>query len=458
MQSNQPIIDRDALERALRLEQDARLRAEDELATKCRELDKFQQNLDETIESFWDNSARYAAIMDNVPASIIALGPDGSMEKCNRATEQGTGYSETELIGRNYRILFEGHENDKDAVGQVDLLRGSEVSGLRKDGSTFPMEVTIVRLDGSQEKDQRYILFARDISWRREADRQRESLENDLRHSQKLEALGTISGGIAHEINTPVQYLGDNIRFFKDAFAELSQVIYRYKSLAETAVKTSDFQAQCNEIEKAAEDADLDYLLKEVPVSLDQTLDGVERISEIVRAIRQFSHPDSGEKTMIDLNEAIRTALTVSRNQWKYVAEIETELDPQIPSVPALSGEINQVLLNLIVNATHAIEDKNDGKLGVITIATGQDGPWVEFLISDTGVGIPEKNMGKIFEPFFTTKEPGRGTGQGMAIAYTIIKKKHAGKISCISVAGQGAMFVVRLPKSGEAQVSEGAK
>jgi signal transduction histidine kinase len=190
----------------------------------------------------------------------------------------------------------------------------------------------------------------------------------------------------------------------------------------------------------------LDFLVTEIPSSLNQSIDGIGRISEIVQAIKEFSHPDAKEKTALDINRALTTTTTVSRNQWKDVAELETHFDMSLPQVQCLPGELNQVFLNMIINAVHAIEGAGRNQQGRIIISTAKQDDWVEIRIGDTGVGIPEKNLAKIFDPFFTTKEPGKGTGQGLAISHRIITKKHGGTISVESEVGKGTTFVIRLP------------
>ena len=193
---------------------------------------------------------------------------------------------------------------------------------------------------------------------------------------------------------------------------------------------------------------DLGFLREEIPKALEQSADGVQRISGIVRAMKEFSHP-SQEKTPVDLNRAIQSTITVASNEWKYVAEIKTELDPRLPMVECLPGEFNQVILNMIVNAAHAIGDVvgdgGNGK-GTITVSTRQRDGWAEVRIADTGAGIPAQIRDRIFDPFFTTKEVGKGTGQGLALAHNVVVKQHGGTISLESEVGKGTCFTIRLP------------
>jgi signal transduction histidine kinase len=200
---------------------------------------------------------------------------------------------------------------------------------------------------------------------------------------------------------------------------------------------------------QCTEEADPTYLCREVPQAIAQALEGVQRISKIVRAMKEFSHPGSEGKCAIDINHTIETTIAVARNEWKYVADVQTYFAADLPPVPCLAGEFNQVILNLLINAAHAIgEALGEGSAckGTITITTRCAGDWMEVQIQDTGVGVPENIRARIFEPFFTTKEVGKGTGQGLALAHTVIVKKHDGQIWFESEVGKGTTFFLRLP------------
>jgi two-component system NtrC family sensor kinase len=289
----------------------------------------------------------------------------------------------------------------------------------------------------------------RDITARKRAEVQRQMMEVQLRQSQKLESIGQLAAGIAHEINTPTQYVGDNTHFVKDSFAAIARLLDSHVALLK-AVKsgavTPDLIART---EKIIAGSDLDYLRQEVPKALNETLEGVERVTKIVRAMKDFSHPGGKEKAAADLNKAIESTVTVARNEWKYLADLKLELDPQLPLVPCFLGEINQAVLNLIVNASHAIADvvnKNPGSKGVITVQTRRDGDSVELRVSDSGTGIPEAVRSKIFEPFFTTKAVGKGTGQGLAMVYATVVTRHGGTVNFETETGRGTTFIIRLP------------
>ncbi|GAB6164501.1 hypothetical protein JCM19992_05010 [Thermostilla marina] len=278
---------------------------------------------------------------------------------------------------------------------------------------------------------------------------ERKKMEGHLAQAQKLEAVAHLAAGIAHEINTPTQYVGDNIRFLKDSFGDLDAVIEALNAVHEAAKSGPVPRELLAKADEALEDADLEYLREEIPQAIRQSLDGVERVATIVRAMKEFSHPGSSEKQPVDLNHVLETAAAVSRNEWKYVAELKTEFAPDLPKVPVFTAELNQAVLNIIVNAAHAIADVVEGTetKGTITLATRKiDDNWVEARIGDTGTGIPEELRDKIFNPFFTTKGVGRGTGQGLAIAYNTIVEKHHGVLSFESEVGKGTTFIIRLP------------
>jgi signal transduction histidine kinase len=295
------------------------------------------------------------------------------------------------------------------------------------------------------------LLVSRDVTSRKHEERERQLMEVRVRQAQKLESIGQLAAGIAHEINTPTQYIGDNIRFLNDSFEEISQVLARYAEVEKEARSGSVSRQLLEQLDEAVEKADLPYLLEETPRAIQQSLEGVERVAKIVRAMKEFSHPGMSEKVPTNLNQAIESTVTVARNEWKYVADLVTDLDPHLPLVPCLPGEFSQVILNLVVNAAHAIADVlNDGSKGKgeITIQTRALEREVEIRVSDTGTGIPESIRNRVFDPFFTTKAVGKGTGQGLAIAHSVIKEKHHGSISFETVSGKGTAFIIRLPLS----------
>lgn len=284
----------------------------------------------------------------------------------------------------------------------------------------------------------------------RDAAVERERIEAELRLAQKLESVGRLAAGVAHEINTPVQFVSDNLTFVRDAFPGLVGVIDKYQALARITRDQGDIAAAIAAADAAAvveDEVDLAYLLSHTPGALAGALDGVGRVAAIVRSMKDFAHPDRDEKTMVDLNRAIESTLVIAANEYKYVAELHTNL-AELPLVRCNAGEINQVVLNLVINAAHAIRDVVNGTRtkGVIGVRTRVDDDEVEIAISDTGTGIPVLIRDKIYDPFFTTKEVGHGTGQGLAIARSVIVEKHGGSLRFETETGAGTTFFIRIP------------
>jgi two-component system NtrC family sensor kinase len=302
------------------------------------------------------------------------------------------------------------------------------------------------------DKDGKYygrIWTFRDITKRRRTELERQRMEIQLRQAQKLEAIGQLAAGIAHEINTPTQYVGDNTRFLKEAFESIVTVLRSHGELFAAARQNAVTPELLDRAEETLAAGDLDYLFEQIPSAIAETLDGVERVTKIVRAMKEFSHPGGREKSPADLNKAVESTATVARNEWKYVADLNLDLAADLPFVPCFLGEFNQSVLNLIVNAAHAIGDAvkdNPGTKGLITVSTRHDGDFVEVRVADTGTGIPEAHRAHIFEPFFTTKDVGRGTGQGLALVYNTVVKRHGGTARFETETGKGTTFILRLP------------
>jgi signal transduction histidine kinase len=278
---------------------------------------------------------------------------------------------------------------------------------------------------------------------------EREQLEMELRLAQKLEAVGQLAAGIAHEINTPIQFVGDTVRFLDDAFTGVQGLVDEYRSALSAAVEGRPPGELAQRIRQAEEIADFEYLQERIPKALRRASDGLERVSAIVRAMREFAHPPTTEMAPADLNAAIENTLIVTANEYRYLAELETDL-AELPPVHCNIGDINQVILNLIVNASHAIEDAAgtggpDAK-GTIRVSSRLDGADVLVTVADTGCGIPDDVCSRIFDPFFTTKDVGRGTGQGLAISRTIVNDKHGGSLTFQTASGEGTTFELRLP------------
>ena len=264
---------------------------------------------------------------------------------------------------------------------------------------------------------------------------ERKRSEQRMATGERLESIGRLAAGVAHEINTPIQYLNDSVSFISEAVQDL---------MADNEKLRAAMPAP------APPDENIEELKVELPPALDRVVDGLRRIAEIVRSMKEFSHADQREKSQVDLNRAISSTLVIARSEYKYVAEVETDFR-ELPPVTCHGGQINQVVLNLVVNAAHAIADtvKGTANKGLITVKTCVEAGCVVVSISDTGGGIPEAIRKRIFEPFFTTKEVGKGTGQGLSIAHNVISS-HGGTLDFVTEIGTGTTFYVRLPLGAE--------
>jgi signal transduction histidine kinase len=283
---------------------------------------------------------------------------------------------------------------------------------------------------------------------------ERKHLESQLAQAQKLESIGQLAAGIAHEINTPVQFVGDNARFLQAAFGDLCGLLDAYGRLRRALAAGAVPPQALDEIDRLERAADLDYLMAELPAAAGQTIEGVNRVAGIVRALKEFAHPDRTEPVATDINQALLSTLTVARNEVKYVADVETELGA-LPLVVCRRGELNQVFLNIVVNAAQAIAEvvAREGGRGRLSVRTAAEDGSVVVAIGDTGGGIPEAIHGRVFDPFFTTKPVGRGTGQGLAIARSVVHK-HGGALTFQSEVGRGTTFFIRLPAGGPVEVA----
>ncbi|MFA5941735.1 MAG: ATP-binding protein [Sinimarinibacterium sp.] len=285
---------------------------------------------------------------------------------------------------------------------------------------------------------------------------QRTKMELELRQAQKLEAMGRLAAGLAHEINTPVQFVADSCHYLVDGSAEALALLERYRGDVDRIAAGECGAAQArDELEAARARVGADDLAKHLPEAGARALDGLERIAQIVRSMKEFSHRGSGRRSAIDLNRAIENTLTIARHEYRYVADVRTEL-AALPPVPCYPGELNQALLNLIVNAAHAIGDavRGSDRRGRIVIRTRREGERVAIDVADDGTGIPDDLRERIFEPFFTTKEVGKGSGQGLAIARAVIVDKHGGELTVDSVPGRGTTFTICLPLQNDEATS----
>jgi signal transduction histidine kinase len=281
-------------------------------------------------------------------------------------------------------------------------------------------------------------------------------LVREMAQGQKLESVGRIAAGVAHEINTSVQFISDSVRFVRHALKDVPHAIADYRALTAGVLSGKDVTAAARKAIDTDEAADVDYFLKNAPEALDRALDGIGRVGSIVKSMTEFAHPDTRTRSDIDLNRAIKSTLNMARNEYKSVAEVVTDF-ADLPAIRCHAGDFNQVVLNLVLNAAHAISDvvEGTGTKGRITVRTRAIGEFVEISVTDTGPGIPESVRGRIFEPFVTTKEVGRGTGQGLALSRGIVVEKFKGSLHFETETGKGTTFYIRLPVADAAKMAE---
>jgi PAS domain S-box-containing protein len=400
----------------------------------------------------------HSVALNSAANSIVIVDRQGSIVWVNPAFTRLTGYTFDEAIGKKPNILNSGRQ-DKTFYAQLwktvlsGQVWGGEIINRHKDGSLYTEEMTITPVFDEIDEISHFIAIKKDISGRKQ-------MEAQLIQAQKLESIGQLAAGIAHEINTPIQYVGDNTHFLREAFEDLWKLLGSYERLL-TAVRSEAVSPELiTELDTMIQGIDLGYLKEEVPTAIEQSLSGVKQVSRIVGAMKEFSHPGGQDKERIDLNRMIENTITVARNEWKYVAEMVTDLDSDLPPVPAIAQVLGQVVLNIVVNAAHAIADVvGDGsdQRGTIKISTRElQNQSVEIRIVDTGKGIPEAISNKIFDPFFTTKDVGKGTGQGLAIAYSAVVDRHGGRLSFESDVGKGTTFIIELPLEAAAEESKG--
>lgn len=397
-------------------------RPQDDLSSSLSTLaDEAALTLDQLL-----TRSRLNVVVDHSHDALLLCGERGVIRFANPAAARLLGVPREALTGGELHSFI--HPDDLADVLAPDQ-KGAQVRRLRgpEPGTWTEFEVLVAYVtehDGSRS----LILNARDIS-------ERQRLELELRHAQKLESVGRLAAGIAHEINTPMQFIGDNVRFLEESFTDLMSLV--------TDIRERLVSADADLATRMV-DIDVDFLLEEAPTAIRQTLEGIDRVATIVRAMKAFGHPGTDTKSPADLNEAIRNALIVAANEIRLVAEVKTDL-AELPLVLCHVGDINQTVLNLLVNAAHAIDAAGRGR-GEIRVSTRLDGDEVVIEVADTGTGVPPEIADKLFDPFFTSKQVGQGTGQGLPLIRSLIVDRHQGSINFTSDFGAGTVFTVRLP------------
>lgn len=439
-----------------------KLRQEQTEQAQNEQAESERRRLKEAVQHFAalrESQQMLQLVMDNIPQHIFWKDRNLNFLGCNRVMLDKMGRdSVAEIVGKNEYDFFSKKEEadlyrkyDRQVLETGTAQFHTVESLTLPNGATVWLEMSRIPLRDIEDNIVGLLCSFQDITDIKHADEKRRNLEEQLRQSQKLESVGQLAAGIAHEINTPLQYVGDNMLFLKDAFGSLLTAIEKYNELLAACREEYNNRDLISETEKLVKDCDVEFLVEEVPTALEQSLEGVRRVTHIVQSMKAFAHPGSSEMKAVNLNESIESTITVSSNEWKYIAELQTDFDESLPPVTCIGSEINQVVLNMIINAAHAISDvigKEPADKGKIAVKTLRKGDWAEISIGDSGKGIPEEIQGKIFDPFFTTKEVGKGTGQGLAISHRVISK-HSGTLSFETQIDKGTTFLIRLPIKG---------
>lgn len=420
------------------------------MAQRQAQLEELNAQVEQTVAvktaELTHSEIRNGAVLEHALDGIITIDPDGRILEFNPASEGMFGRRREEAIGTFLTDVFVDAEKATLIKSEIArYLESQDESGmnkrrefaiLRANGEEFPVELALTPIPVSSGTV--FTAFIRDIS-------EKKRLEGKLAHAQKMESVGQMAAGVAHEINTPNQYIGDNIQFVIDGFSDVKKAIGGYQELRDSAASSVEPEL-LQKVDEIIKSSDLEYLADEIPKALSQAQEGVERVGSIVRAMKEFSHPGVDAWTAVDVNRVVESTITVSRHEWKYVAITEVSLDRNLPLTSGHPGELGQVILNLVVNAAHAIAERYQGNaLGRIGVTTRHVGQYIEIEVKDDGCGIPEHVRPRVFDPFFTTKGVGIGTGQGLAISHAVIVERHGGELLFESELGKGSTFTIRL-------------
>lgn len=420
-------------------------------------LSHLAEHLAESQDRLLQSEALLRRFIEHVPIAVAMFDRDMRYLLASRKWLEDFSFISKDFVGKSHYSLIEIPETVRERHRRA--LRGetpptTEMAFTRPDSGAqewVHSQVLPWRRDDGEIGG--ILVFAEIITARKIAEETRERRQATIRQQQKMESLGTLAAGIAHEIGSPIQYINDNLGFLEGATADLIGLIGTYRAALESAAISESARQR---IADAEANVDLAFLRKECGVAASQARGGVETIGRIIGAIKTFANPAEESAAPADINALVRDALLLSRNRWLPVADTDVDLDDTLPLVLAHADQLGQAILNIVVNAAQAIAATGRPERGTIAVRTRDQGSHVEIAIADTGVGIPEHHLARVFEPFFTTRAPGQGSGQGLSVAHSIVTRAHGGEIRCESQPGQPTRFTIILPyeKSDDGRAS----
>ncbi|WP_306251081.1 ATP-binding protein [Parvularcula sp. IMCC14364] len=427
-----------------RREKAGRKAAETLLESKSRELYNKHVELQKNTEQLEYSNSILSGIMATVPDSIILCTKEFVVEGVNKAAEDLLQVSAADIHGIHLDSILSGLGSRLEDLQQGHFLFEQEYV---KSGGSFTVPVEVRGYKGPVGSNIHYLLVFNDISTRLKAEKARTQMAQQIDEARRLEAIGALSSGIAHEINTPIQFIGDNLDYLVDGLGKIYKSYALYEALRKVVSGSGilDFTSEIQQINEYNSTICLESLVSEIGEALAESRDGIRQVRDIVLLMKDFAHPGTGDDDETDLNIVIENVIRICRSRHKTVADIKLELDENLPKILCRKGQVQQVLLNIVINAIDAVADTESG-YGRIRIQTMSSENYVSVLISDTGAGIPDSLRQKIFDPFFTTKPVGKGTGQGLALAKDCIIKGHDGKLTLVDIPGYATTFLICLP------------
>lgn len=382
------------------------------------------------------------AILANAAEAIVSINGAGEIEKFNTAAERIFDTPSSDVLGTQFQRLFRDPLPNLSKFDSNKLSpREREIIGLRADGTEFVVEIATSGYEQGGRNVTVGILRDRTLQNR---------LESRLAQAQKMESIGTLAAGIAHELNTPIQFVNENVNYLKSSINDVWNMLDLYEELVDKLISGESTDNILEAIRDERDQIDLADFKTESRGALNDSLDGTQRMAEIIAALKSFSHPGENSKDPLNINELLEESLVIAHHEYKYFCKVQKDFQSPLPGCLGYKGDLLSTFLNLIVNAAHAIHErmsKSGGDDGLIKIRSYASADWIEVSVKDNGGGIPLEIRDKIFDPFFTTKREGQGTGQGLAIVHSVIVDKHDGRIECISKAGEGTEFIVQLPR-----------